>query len=81
MSKAREEAERLINLMSSQTYTYQPYAGAHQQEEEIGDEAGKKCALICVDMIMNVEMYDITGGRQMLHKEYWQEVKQELNTL
>lgn len=45
----KEKAENLLNEMSKQTYSVQPYAGATFIEEEVGYEAGKKCALICVE--------------------------------
>lgn len=45
----KEKAENILIKMSSQTYQYQPYAGAHYSVDEIGYEAGKKCAVITID--------------------------------
>jgi hypothetical protein len=74
---AKEKAKELVDKMSSQTYSYQPYAGAYYNEEEVGWEAGKKCALIAVDQILN-ECFD----RFLFSKcDYWQEVKQEIEKL
>ena len=68
----KEKAKELLDEMSSQTYSYQPYAGAHYVIEEIGWEAGKKCALIAVGEIIDKDGYN---------NDYWQEVKQELEKL
>jgi hypothetical protein len=45
----KEKAKSLVEEMSKQTYSYQPYAGANYNEDEIGWEAGKKCALISIN--------------------------------
>lgn len=73
----KEKAYELFDIMSSQTYSYQPYAGAHYNDEEIGGEAGKKCALIAVDEILNA----IKPFGQLLGKDYWEQVKQEIEKL
>lgn len=44
---------------------------------DIYEEECKKCALIAVDEILNA----INPFGQMLGKEYWQEVKQEIEKL
>jgi hypothetical protein len=78
----KEKAKELLDEMSSQTYSYQPYAGAHYVIEEIGWEAGKNCALIAVNEIinanphsnpLNTDVYSTMG--------WWQEVKQEIEKL
>ena len=46
---AKEKAQELLDKMSCQTYSFQEYAGAHYSTEEIGWEAGKKCAIICIE--------------------------------
>jgi hypothetical protein len=70
----KEKAKELFETMSAQTYTYQPYAGAHYSTEEIGWEAGKKCALIMVNGILNILFQH--------HKiDYWKQVKKELELL
>jgi hypothetical protein len=73
---AKEKAIELVDKMSSQTYSYQPYAGAHYNIEEIGYEAGKKCALISVDEMLNSMSIQSTDECQ-----YWEEVKQEIINL
>ena len=82
---AKEKAIELLDEMSIQTYSYQPYAGAHYNIEEIGYEAGKKCALIAVDEIFKTNtLEDRNCGFVTLcekHKEYWQEVKQEIEKI
>lgn len=49
MTPEEAKFKNLVEIFSKQTYKYQPYAGANYLTEEIGYEAGKKCALICVD--------------------------------
>ena len=73
----KEKAKELLDEMSIQTYSYQPYAGAHYNIEEIGYEAGKKCALIAVDEIINY--LEVDGFSTQI--KYWLEVKQELELL
>jgi hypothetical protein len=69
----KEKAKELFDMMSKQTFSYQEYAGAYYSVEEIGWEAGKKCALIAVDeLIKEVNHSDVY---------YWQEVKQEIEKL
>jgi hypothetical protein len=70
----KEKAIELLDKMSSQTYSYQPYAGAHYLVEEIGWEAGKKCALIAID-----EIYSNCADSSK--NDYWIEVKNELDNL
>jgi hypothetical protein len=71
---AKEKAKELVNKMSSQTYSYQPYAGAHYNEEEVGWEAGKKCALLAADEVLGWMGAD-------RGTEFWQEVKREIQEL
>ena len=73
---AKEKSQELFDKMSIQTYSYQPYAGSHYHIEEIGDEAGKKCALIAVDEILDV-IEDPTGKEI----KYWKEVKKEIEKI
>ena len=73
----KEKAKELLDEMSIQTYSYQPYAGAHYNIEEIGYEAGKKCALIAVDEIINY--LEVDGFSTQI--KYWLEVKQEIEKL
>jgi hypothetical protein len=68
----KEKAKELFYKMRKQTYQYQEYAGAKYTTCEIGYEAGKKCALIVVDEILDV-LNQLT-----LEYEYWEEVKQEI---
>jgi hypothetical protein len=81
----QEKAKELFNKMSIQTYSYQLYAGAHYNIDEIGWEAGKKCALIAVDEIINNipcrEEYGLNGFKLIDNTEYWEEVKQEIELL
>jgi hypothetical protein len=81
---AKEKAIELVDKMSIQTYSYQPYAGAHYNIEEIGYEAGKKCALIAVDEIIEAlpcpEEY-VCEWKFIDNTEYWEEVKKEIINL
>lgn len=81
---AEEKAQELLDKMSSQTYSYQPYAGANYNIEEIGYEAGKKCALIAVNEILNLDFnikFDATERCVMPVINFWEEVKQEIEKL
>jgi hypothetical protein len=74
----KEKAEELFDKMSSQTYWYQPYAGALYSVEEIGWEAGKKCALIAVEEIQDF----ITKYNNPFEDfKYLDEVKNEIEKL
>jgi len=80
----KEKAKELINKMESQTFSYQPYAGAHYNIEEIGWEAGKKCALIAVDEILEEILpldYHPFGSYCNPKIEYWKQVKSILEKL
>jgi hypothetical protein len=77
----KEKAKELFNKMESQTYSYQPYAGANYSIEEIGWEAGKKCALIAVDEILDIAYWEYMESMGEKEKEYWEEVKQEISNL
>jgi hypothetical protein len=81
MNNPKEKAQELFNKMQSQTYSYQPYAGAHYNIEEIGWEAGKKCALIAVDEILDDDVYDMSEKLFEKRINYWEEVKQEIQRL
>lgn len=69
----KEKAESLLELMSNQTYEYQPYAGATWLEAEVGYEAGKKCALIAVDEILEQCV--------QLKVDFWEQVREEIENL
>ena len=85
----QEKAKQLFDIMSSQTYCYQPYAGAHYNVEEIGWEAGKKCALIAIDEILISRpclpiCISTDGGSSEAiidANNFWQEVKTEIERL
>lgn len=78
---AKEKAQELLDKMSCQTYSFQEYAGAHYSTDEIGWEAGKKCALIAVQMsIEELDDYNRAGTMQS-RINFWQEVKQEIEKL
>ena len=72
----KEKAKELLDKMSSQTYKYQPYAGANYITEEVGWEAGKKCASIAVDEIIKIKLLWFQKDTEYL--DFWKEVKEEL---
>jgi hypothetical protein len=76
--EAKLKAKELLEKMSSQTYSYQPYAGAHYSTDEIGWEAGKKCALLFVEAMI-AELSNESG--RTAKQKYWGEVKIELEAL
>ena len=77
--EAKLKAKELLDKMSSQTYSYQPYAGAHYSVDEIGWEAGKKCALIMVKGIIT-ELNKLPS-KDLSDLQYWSEVEHELSLL
>ena len=81
MKTPREKAKELVEIMSNQTYSYQPYAGAHYSTDEIGLEAGVKCALIAVDeLIEEAREYSDDNHRQD-RLIYLDEVRTEIEKL
>lgn len=92
----KEKAKELMDKISVQTYSYQPYAGARYNVEEIGYEAGKKCALILVDEIIlsapfepvDTDWDEAGSSAQYWYPQkledsakWWGEVKQEIEKL
>ena len=75
--KTKEKALSLLDKMEKQTYSYQEYAGANESIAEIGYEAGKKCALITVNEILESFIIRLTPNQL----KYWETVKQELEKL
>jgi hypothetical protein len=73
----KEKALSLLDKMEKQTYSYQEYAGANSSIAEIGYEAGKKCALITIDEILESFIVRLTPYQL----KYWLEVKQELEKI
>jgi len=76
----KNKAEQMLKQYSSQTYQIQPYAGANYETEEIGYEAGKKCALAAAYEVLTLialqkGFYDEPAAK------YWAEVKEQLNAL
>jgi len=59
MISPKEKAEEIVDRFSEQTYKYQPYAGATYVTQEVGYEAGIKCAIVSVnETISALENYD-----------------------
>ena len=77
--ETKEKAESILEQMSAQTYDYQPYAGAHYHTEEVGYEAGKKCALIMVKGIIT-ELNKLPS-KDLSDLQYWYGVEHELSLL
>ena len=73
----KEKALSLLDKMEKQTYSYQEYAGANSSIAEIGYEAGKKCALITVNEILESFIIRLTPDQL----KYWEAVKKELEKL
>jgi hypothetical protein len=77
----KEKALSLLDKMKKQTYSYQEYVGANSSIDEIGYEAGKKCALITVENLINEYPSFPRGTWEESRALYWLEVKQELEKL
>jgi|TARA_R110000803_G_scaffold72499_1_gene136191 hypothetical protein len=63
---AKDKAKELVDRFLGITYNWQ---------------AAKQCALICVDEIINTYPTPWSSLDIDLQKEYWQEVKQEIEKL
>ncbi len=91
MNSPKEKAQELLDTMTKQTYKYKEYAYGDYITCEIGYEGGKKCALVAVDEIIEVfkkvhlslNMLDFIKGdvTDTETYKYWQEVKQEIESL
>jgi len=74
---AKEKAIELINkfsLVNSETILVD---GLWEKEYSLTDSDAKQCALIAVDEIIKTFYLPVTYGA----KEYWQQVKQEIEKL
>ncbi len=69
----KEKAEELIRKY----YTF----GINKQGQTLSWYECKKCALIAVDEILNDDWYIATREDLIARKEYWNEVKQEIEKL
>jgi hypothetical protein len=83
MTPQEIKARELVDEMSIQNYRYQPYAGANYLIEEIGFEAGKKCAKISVnEIIASIPTQTSTGELERVDAiMFWINVGQEIDKL
>jgi hypothetical protein len=68
----KEKANEIFSKMHNEVY------------ESYGTEIGfisKQCALIAVDEIISLNIFDYYESDRKIRIEYWQEVKQELENL
>ena len=78
-----EKAKQLVDKFSNLVTTWDCYNDVPLREDETLEDR-KNCALICIDEIIltdpNQEFHD---GWTIINrdKDYWQEVKQEINKL
>ena len=73
----KEKANELVNKFMEYSHTdFIPYQGGYQMDSQI--ENAKQCALIAVDEIIQ-EMNSVMLPNPF--KQYWQEVKQEIEQL
>ena len=81
MIPAKEKARELVDK-------FEPYVIRYTQDDVVGYldqetpilEYQKQCALIAVDELIEVAC-DISDYDEAVTKEYWQEVKQEIELL
>jgi len=84
--KAKELVNKFMKFSSSQKINYpidEDYSSIVITEGEgVKKESANKCALICVDEILKEanELYRIERN-ELSDKEYWQEIKQEIEKL
>lgn len=67
--KATELFEKMLSTDKVDNYSFVSY------------NVAKKCALICVDEILDDDVYDLSEKLFENRIEYWQEVKQEIENL
>jgi len=73
----QEKANELVNNFMEYSHTdFIPYKGGYQMDSQI--ENAKQCALIAVDEIIQ-EMNSVMLPNPF--KQYWQEVKQQIEQL
>jgi hypothetical protein len=73
----QEKANELVNKFMEYSHTdFIPYKGGYQMDSQI--ENAKQCALIAVDEIIQ-EMNSVMLPNPF--KQYWQEVKQQIEQL
>jgi hypothetical protein len=73
----QEKANELVNKFMEYSHTdFIPYQGGYQMDSQI--ENAKQCALIAVDEIIQ-EMNSVMLPNPF--KQYWQEVKQQIEQL
>jgi len=71
--KAKDKAKELIQLFYNKQCSH--------SITELAYKSAKQCALICVDEIINTYPTPWSSLDIDPQKEYWQEVKQEINKL
>ena len=77
----KERAKQLIELMSEQTsFSFQECERAHYVTRKVGDEAGKKCALIAVNAILSTGVAVGDVNSEIVY-EYYSKLKTEINKL
>lgn len=75
-NKAKEKAEQLFNKYWS--------IGESDGDTVLNREEAIECALICVDELIRVthtDPFERKKCRSIFDKQYWQEVKQEIERL
>lgn len=74
-----QKAEELLIRMSAQVYKYQPCP--ETASKEVICEAGKKCALIAVNTIINEYNEEIMESNDLSRLEYWENVRDVINDI
>jgi len=72
----KEKAKELLDKMTDKYYN-------SESLKKINAKEAKRCALICVDEILEIMVFwGLTGDDYLRNKQkYWQEVKQEIEKL
>jgi hypothetical protein len=65
----QEKAKQLVERYTNMAFNFNSYS------------YDKRCALIAVDEILDVDCCDMSEAYFYNHIEYWQEVKQEIEKL
>ena len=73
MISPKEKAQELIGKFYK--YSRQDSSGFLVSNEDMYIKNAKQCAIICVDEILDLDFFSLEG------REYWEEVRKELELL
>lgn len=73
----KEKAEELIEKFRDYSHTdFSPVKGGYQEKSQI--ENAQKCALICIDQILESYLHANVEYEDGQYENFWKEVKEEI---